>query len=220
MTIAEAIRGRSSQRDFHATPIRRETLEEILSLAGEAPSGANMQPWLVYAASGASLRKVTEAVLAHMHAGGGFEPDYIYYPTTWFAPYKQRRHQTGLGLYDILGIGRDDKERRAAQWEKNFRWFGAPTVLFVCYDKRLSVGSMIDLGGFMQTVCLAARQFGIGSCIQASTAEYGGIIKRALDIPDTLGLAYSIVLGYTTDAPENSYKPDRLPVGEFTTFLE
>ena len=220
MTIRDAILERSSQRDFLPDPIDRTIIEDLLRLGGQAPSGANMQPWLVYVVQNEALKKVSQAVLDHMPAQGAFEEDYTYYPTSWFAPYKQRRHQTGLGLYEVLGIARDEKEKRQAQWEKNFLWFGAPTVFFVCYDKRLTQGSFIDLGGFMQTICLGAMSYGLGTCIQASTAEYAGVIKKALDIPDTLGLAYSIVLGYPTKSAENSYKPDRVDIAEFATFLD
>lgn len=220
MTVKEALIARSSKRDFTPTLIPRGDIEEILKLAGNAPSGANMQPWLVKVVQGEKLIKTGEAVIDYMRTGAPLCPDYDYYPLSWFAPYKERRVKTGKGLYEILGIASTEKERRNEQWEKNFRWFGATTVLFVCYHNRVSAGSFIDLGGFMQSVCLAATEKGIGSCIQASTAEYAAIIKKELDIPEDQYLAYSIVLGYPTDVPENSYKPERIELDQFVTFMD
>lgn len=219
MGVDEALRGRHSSRSFRPDPIPEETLREILEVASYAPSGANMQPWLVWVVSGDRLAQISREILDHIHHGGGHLSDYDYYPSEWFSPYKQRRIATGVGLYEILGIERSDRKARDAQWHKNYLWFGAPVVLFVMVDKRLMPGSFLDLGAFMQSVCLAAHARGIGSCIQASTAEYGQIVRRVLGVDEGKVMAYSIVLGYADEAPENSYRPARVSIDEFATFI-
>ncbi|MCU0453473.1 MAG: nitroreductase family protein [Bacteroidetes bacterium] len=41
----ETLRRRRSVREFSDRPVRREVIEQILRIAGSAPSGANKQPW-------------------------------------------------------------------------------------------------------------------------------------------------------------------------------
>jgi hypothetical protein len=37
------------------------------------------------------------------------QPEYAYYPTSWFEPYLDRRRRCGFGLYATMGIARDDQ---------------------------------------------------------------------------------------------------------------
>ena len=53
---------RQSCRSFSDRPVARETIEEICSLAGTAPSACNLQPWRVYAVTGEKL-PVVKALL-------------------------------------------------------------------------------------------------------------------------------------------------------------
>ena len=45
MELLQAIWGRKSIRAFKQDPISRETVEEILNTALQAPSAINLQPW-------------------------------------------------------------------------------------------------------------------------------------------------------------------------------
>ena len=73
----------------------------------------------------------------------------------------------------------------------------------------------------MQSLMLAAQAYGIDSCPQGSTTEYGKIIAKTLDLPENLALLYSIVLGYEdTSAIQNTYQPQRAPLEEIVTFID
>ena len=52
LTADDAIATRRSVRAFLPTPIPRETVEELLTLASRAPSGTNIQPWKVRVVAG------------------------------------------------------------------------------------------------------------------------------------------------------------------------
>lgn len=225
INVIDAIKGRSSKRKFHARPVEKEVLTKILEAGNMTPSGANMQPWTVYAVSNKTvLDSVGERVITHIKEGGDVDQFIQYYPVKWIKPYKLRRITTGVGLYDKLGVERRDKERRAELWYDNFRWFGAQTVLFVFVDETLidgSQGALIDCGAYMQTIMLAAQEYGIDSCPQGSTTEYGRIIAKELKAPENLALLYSIVLGHEDgEAIQNSYQPDREPIEELVTFID
>ncbi len=225
MTVIDAITNRSSKRKFLNKPVPKEIQEKILAAAAMTPSGANMQPWIVYAVSNKDmLDKIGEDIISHINAGGDVDQFIQYYPLEWINPYKRRRIATGAGLYKHLEVDRKDDERRKELWYDNYRWFGAQTVFFICTDKSLidgAQGALIDCGAYMQTIMLAAQAYGISSCPQGSTTEYGRIIAKRLNLPDNLALLYSVVLGYEdTTAVQNSYQPERASLDEIVTFID
>jgi nitroreductase len=223
-TIIEAITNRSSKRSFLPKPVPKEIQEKILNAAQLTPSGANMQPWITYAISDLDvLKSIGDAIIDKMNNGVANDQFIQYYPKTWVAPFKKRRITTGVGLYNLMGVDRKDTQTRTKMWHDNFRWFGAQTVFFVFTDKANidgAQGALIDCGAYMQTVMLAAQEFGVDSCPQGSTTEFGKVIADVLKVPDNLALLYSVVLGYEDkDAKINSYKPDRVKLSDNVTFI-
>lgn len=223
-TIIEAITNRSSKRAFLPKPISKEIQEKILQAAQLTPSGANMQPWTTYAISNPEvLKNIGDAIIQKMDSGVENDQFIQYYPLNWVAPYKKRRITTGVGLYKLMGVDRKDTQTRTKMWHDNFKWFGAQTVFFVFTDKAnidRAQGVLLDCGAYMQTIMLAAQEFGIDSCPQGSTTEFGKVVADVLDIPDNLALLYSIVLGYEDkDAKINSYQPQRASIEETVVFI-
>ena len=225
VSAIDAITKRSSKRKFLNKPVPKEIQEKIISVANMTPSGANMQPWIVYAVSNKEvLNNIGQDVINHINNGGDLEQFIQYYPVKWINPYKRRRITTGAGLYKHMDVDRKDDERRKELWHDNYRWFGAETVFFIFTDKTLidgAEGALIDCGAYMQSIMLAAQAYGIDSCPQGSTTEYGKIIAKTLQAPDNLALLYSVVLGYEDkSAVQNSYQPERAPMDEIVTFID
>lgn len=221
MDILTAMQARKSTRAFLERDVEVEKIHAILDAARWAPSGVNMQPWRVAVVRGESKRRISEAIITAREAGQTESPDYQYYPTEWFEPYKSRRKATGLALYGALNIARDDKQRRLESWYDNYRFFGAPVGLLVFLDRRLSQGSWIDIGMFLQNLMLAAEAQGLATCPQASLAEYPGIVREILDIDEQMALACGLSLGYPDpQAAVNSYRIPREPVEAFTTWYD
>ena len=146
------ILGRFACRDFASRPVSRETIEEILAVARYAPSGANIQPWHVYVLAGVEKERISSALLARDE----YSSEYKYYSTELPEPYLSRRAQFGRIYYGSLGIQQSDTAARANQTSKNYAFFGAPIGLIVTIDRRLEIGSWLDLGMFIQNVMLAA----------------------------------------------------------------
>jgi nitroreductase len=219
MDVLQAIRGRTSTRAFLDRPVARETVEAILEAARWAPSGVNAQPWQVAVVTGATKRRIGEAIIAARDSGVPEHPDYHYYPKEWSEPYKSRRKACGLALYSALGIGRDDAEARKAAWYRNYRFFDAAVGLLFFNDARLSKGSWVDMGMFIQNVMLAARGHGLETCPQASLAEYPDIVRGILNVSPDRHLVCGMALGYAnTEHPVNRYRTEREPVSTFTTW--
>ena len=59
--FAERMATRRTVRDFVATPVPREIIEQALRAAGSAPSGANQQPWRFVAVHDAEVKRQIRA---------------------------------------------------------------------------------------------------------------------------------------------------------------
>ncbi len=216
MNVIEAMKNRISTRAYLDKPVDREAIEQILDAARWAPSGVNTQPWQVAVVRGEVLRQLSEEFLRLAAEGVKPAPDYDYYPGEWIDPYKQRRFKCGMDLYKALDIGREDKEKRLQAALNNYRFFGAPVSLFFFIDKRMGKGSWLDMGMFIQNVMLAAREYGLGTCPQASTADYPDVVREKLGVSGQNLLLCGMALGYPDEAhPVNQYRTAREDVDAF-----
>ena len=221
MTPEEAITGRRSIRAFLPKPVPRELIERVLAIAGRAPSGSNVQPWRVWVLQGAARDAIVAEAVARYDRGEAGKREYNYYPVRWREPYLARRRACGWGLYGTLGIGREDKARMHAQHARNYCFFDAPVGLIFSIDRDLEKGSWLDYGMFLEAIMVGARQFGLETCPQAAWLSYHDLLQRRLGIPPEETIVCGMALGYPDpDAKVNTFTPDRMPVEEFTTFVE
>jgi nitroreductase len=219
-TIAEAITGRQSIRAYLDTPVPRDVLERVLTVAGRAPSGSNIQPWRVWVLEGAAKQRLIDALLTNVRAGKPEPREYEYYPVTWRDPYLARRRACGFGLYQTLGIPKDDKARQAAQSARNYDFFGAPVGLMFSIDADMEKGSWLDYGMFVQSVMLAARGEGLETCPQAAFAYYPETVHREVGIPADQVVVCGMSLGYPDpDAVVNTFRTAREPLERYVTWV-
>ncbi len=220
-SAVEAITSRRSVRAFLDRAVPRATLEEILRIAAQAPSGSNIQPWRVHVLTGAPLDRLRNAMRDGFLAGEKHEREYRYYTDPVFEPYLARQRACGWGLYGTLGIARGDRDKSRAYRATNYEFFGAPAGMVFTIDRRLELGSWLDYGMFLQSIMVAARGFGLHSCPEASIAEFPAIIRSQLGVPDSEMIICGIALGYADhQAIINSFRTVREPVAAFATFHE
>jgi nitroreductase len=227
-SVDQALLGRRSIRAFLPQPVARETLEHLLMLASRAPSGTNTQPWKVYVLQGASRDALVDkvcaahdAIRAQPELAADYTEAYHYYPSQWVSPYIDRRRENGWGLYGLLGIGKADKDRMHSQQQRNFRFFDAPVGLMVTIDKVMGAGSLVDTGMFLQTLMIAARAHGLDTCPQAAWNAYARLILPHVGASEQEMLVCGMALGYADPADVvNTYHTPRVPVSDFTTWLE
>ncbi len=219
-----AILSRRSIRGFLPDAVPRGTVEHLLDVAARAPSGTNMQPWRVLALSGAPLAAFTEGLVAAWRGNleGGGEPDgpeNAYYPSPLFEPYIGRRRKIGWDLYGLLGIERGDREKARAHIERNLRFFGAPVGLLLLADRRLQIGSWLDLGMFLQNISIAARARGLDTCPMAIFAEHPRAIRRLLGVGEQDHVICGMAIGREdTEAAANTLRTEREAAASFTEF--
>jgi nitroreductase len=221
LTIHDAITGRQSIRAYLDRPVARDVLERILTTAGRAPSGSNIQPWKVYVLEGAVKDELSADLVARHASGDEGERAYNYYPVTWREPYIGRRRATGWGLYKLLGIGRDDKQKMAAQHRQNFTFFGAPIGLIFTIDRDMEIGSWLDTGMFLQALMIAARAEGLATCPQAAFANYHTSIEAKLCVPPTEMVICGMAVGYADpSAAINLFRTERIALTDFVHWVK
>jgi len=216
--IDQIIRARRSVRAFLPTPVDNEIINEILATAARAPSGANMQPWQVYVITGDKKSALTADIINSFDRPDVAE--YQHYPQVWDEPYLSRRQQSGIGLYSLLGIARDDTEKKKEQRIRNFKFFDAPVGLFFTIDRNLEKGSWLDYGMFIQNILLSAQSKGIGTCVQGSFNSYYTIVARHIEMPISQQLVCGMSMGYAdANRAENSLITERAEINEFVKFV-
>ena len=121
--------------------------------------------------------------------------------------------------FELLGLDPNDPASGKVFTEWGARMFGAPVVAVVCMDKELT--SNLDLGLFIQTVCLAAKGYGVDSFIAGMLISQPDVLRRELGIPENLNLVTGIGLGYPNpEAIINTYRAPRRGIGEVVRYIE
>ncbi|WP_432380276.1 nitroreductase [Duganella sp. P38] len=222
--VDAAITSRRSIRAYLPTPVARDDIEQILRVAGRAPSGTNTQPWKVHVLQGEAKRRLSSAILAAYNdpeQALQHKEEYAYYPQQWVSPYIDRRRKVGWDLYALLGLTRDNKAGMAAQHGKNYDFFGAPVGLIFTIDRIMEQGSWLDYGMFLQNIMIAARARGLDTCPQAAFTQYHRIIAAQLALPEGETVVCGMALGVADLSQiENSLQTERMALPEFVKFVE
>lgn len=219
-TVSEAVATRRSVRAFLSDPVPETVVCELLAKASRAASGGNLQPWKVSVIAGEVRDAFVARVAERMKTtplGEGAE--YPIYPPGLREPYRTRRRRVAQGLYDLVGIDRHDAEARARQMALNFSFFGAPVGLFVSLDRQMGPPQFADLGIFLQSFMLLAREQGLHTCPQEAWSLWGKSIREFTGIPEEELIFCGVALGYADpDAAINELFTERAPLEAFARF--
>ena len=220
MNVSDAILSRRSVRAFLDKPVPKKLLETMLETASRAPTGGNLQPWHVYVAGGEVRDRLVRRVAEQLPLNPlGKHAEYHVYPPKLQEPYRKRRFKLGEDMYAAIGVGREDREGRLRQFARNWEFFGAPIGLFFTLDRDMQQGQWADVGMFMQSFMLLARESGLDTCAQESWASWHELVREELGIPDEQILFCGMAVGYAdSEHPINNFTADREPLEGFATF--
>jgi len=221
MDVRDAVESRYSCRAFLSTPVSIETVKDILNRAARAPSGGNVQPWLVHVLAGERLEALKDQLrprfAKELPRGEGAE--YQVYPPDLKEPYHSRRSRVGEQLYASIGVPREDRPARYRQFGRNYLFYDAPVGMFVCVDRTMGAPQWSDLGGFIQNISLLARAHGLHSIAQEAWTSWHKTVSGFLKLPPEHILFCGIALGHADEeAPINRWRSAREPVEAFATF--
>jgi nitroreductase len=211
---------RSATRGFTNQRLPDGCLEDLLVQARRAPSGANLQPGEFISLEGDARARLSSALVGAFRSGAREAEDYSYFPVPM--PHSLRRRQVAAAqaLYGALGAERDDRAARDAQFERNFRFFDAPTAVLVLIDARMGSGCYMDLGMCLFALMMAADAQGIGTCPIGAIASYPGLVRATLALRDDQHVVCGLALGYADPlAPENAVRTARRPLEDYFSVM-
>ena len=219
MDVIEAIKARHSVRDFKPDPVPQETVLKIMEAAGFSPSGGNGQPWEVFVASGATMERIRqvykERFEKNTQGGPGGPPPGG--PPNMPPAFFERMSVIRNERFKLMGLDPDDPASNKVFMEWGARLFGAPVLAVICMDKVLT--STLDIGMFVQTICLAAQHYGVDSFIASAFIMHQDVLRQELGIPENMTIVTGIGLGYPN--PENiinTYRSPRRAVQEVVRY--
>jgi len=217
MNVSDAVLNRRSIRAFIKKPVSNKLIEKLLSQSSRSPSGGNLQPWKIFVINGNAMKNF---LTFQKNWDGPVTPNYDIYPPKLKEPYRSSRFHLGEQMYEILGIGREDKNARISQVMENFRFFGAPCAFFCYVDQQMGPPQWSDLGMFLQTFMLLAKEAGLDTCAQEAWSIRHDSVSSFVKAEDSDILFCGMAIGYRDDnAVINSLESKRRPLKEWAKFL-
>ena len=218
MDVTEAVDSRKSIRAFLDKAVDDSLIKELLEKSSRAASGGNLQPWKIYVINGKTMNSF------HKFQSEWTEPEtpaYAIYPENLKEPYKTSRYEVADDMYSLLGIEREDKEARFKQVLKNYQFFGAPAAFFCFVDRQMGRPQWSDLGMFLQTFMLLAREAGLDTCPQEAWAMKQESVTAFVEAPDELMLFCGMAIGYQDVSEKvNELRTTRRPIEDWATFIQ
>jgi nitroreductase len=221
MNYEEIAQNRRSIRGYKTDLIPRETLEEIIHIAKQAPSSMNTQPWHFHVLTGEPLERIRKGNTEKMMAGSSVDRE-IKLNHGYEGPHRERQIEIAVQLFEAMGIARDDKERRMDWVMRGFRQFDAPVSIVITVDKALADDTIahFDCGAATYGLVLAAWSKGIGSVINGQGIMQSSVVRANANIPEDQVIMTCVAMGYPDETfVANDVKSRRTPNDKVASFI-
>ena len=216
MNALDLFTQRRSVRAYLPTPVSEDLLGQIMTTARLAPSGANLQPGVFVAVRGAVRQQLSDDLAQAWREGRQETEDYDYFPKPMPMTLRRRQVAAAQSLYGALGVARDDRAGRDAQFERNFRFFDAPVALIVAMPHDFGAGGYMDLGMTLYGLMLAAQAKGLSTCAIGAMASYPSLIRQHVGLDADTKVVCGMALGYADpDAPVNQTQTTRCALDDY-----
>jgi nitroreductase len=207
--------GRFTCRAYRPEAVPENVISSILDIAKQTASWCNVQPWHVTITGCESTDAFRAALIEHATQASGVVDSDLPFPKEYRGIYAERRREAGYKLYEALGIGRGDMDRRASQSFENYKLFGAPHVAIVTTPADLGPYAAVDCGAFIGSFLLAAYAHGVATTPQAALARHAKFIRSYFGLGDERHMVCGISFGYADlDHPVNRFRTSRAPHDE------
>jgi nitroreductase len=217
MDLFEAITERRSIRAFKPDAVPRGKVEEILSLACNAPSAINLQPWEFYVVMDEERERLSRRLVkAYREKQISCSPGNVKPLSETFSKRGVESFRLMNPYLEELGLPFD---RFVNEGSCNF--YGAPTAIILCLDNAFSKARLVDIGIVLGYLTLIAFGAGLGTCPIGLISAYEDEIKEHLDIPENKDVVIGMALGRPDwDSPVNRFKTPREQVGAFVKWYD
>lgn len=210
MEFKDVLTREHATRKFTDQRVSEKTVRKVIEEAQRTPSLLNSQPWRIYVAEGEVAKTIRkeheEKTLANEEPHEEFES---LLNVEWDT-FPSKNMATMSETLDYFLRGEADDFDQA-----QLKLFNAPVIVFLTIPKQSPAWSIFDLGGFSQTLMLAANNRGLSTMPAHAFVKYPEVIRKYLDIPEDETIGIGIGLGYPNKkATINNYKSKRVPLDE------
>ena len=219
MEFETVLRGRRSIRAYSAEPVSDELIAEIFDEARWSPSWRNTQAWNVWVVTGEALERFRERFRQAVRNEEPPRPDFL--PAAeWPAACSLRTRQLMESRAATLAAAGLDTDPATAL-ERMADLFGAPCLLVFGVEECLGESyALLDTGLLVQSVCLAAFDRGLGTCIVATIVRHPELLRELLPGSEGKRLAVAVTLGHPElTAPANTFERSRADLDEIVTWV-
>jgi nitroreductase len=211
MEFSQLMATRFSCRRFLDTPVSAQQVTALVEMAQKVPSWGNTQPWKVWVAGGESAQAIRQGLVTAVQSSQPESSD-IRMPPSFSGALMDRYRDLGKAMFKVLGIGREDKDKRNAHYANNFNAFGAPALVYVTVPADQTPYVILDAGAFVTALCLAASDQGLATCVLAALARYPQVVRQVMPIPPEEKIVIGVALGFADGKAEvNSFRSTREP---------
>jgi len=216
MDALKAIRQRRSARAFQPVPIPRETIEEILKLAVNAPSANNLQPWEFVVVMDEERERLSRRLLK------AYKEKQISCGSGAVKPLPKATRQRGINTLEAMKpyVEKTGSSVDSFVNEGSCNFYGAPAAIIICLDDCFSSRQMVDVGAAVGYLVLAAESSGLATCPIGLITDYADEIKDLLNIPENKKVVIGVALGYPDkENPMSQFRSSRADLSELVRWI-
>ncbi len=221
MEVFEAVNSRIACRWFLDKSVDQDVVRDLIKGAARAASNSNLQPWNVYAVTGEPLKEIKRQAANAIQNDDWdtLETELAIFPENLWEPYFSRRFQMGAQLYGALGTTRENRAGRFEQIKRSYQFFNAPVGLFITIDRGMGPIQWADLGGYINTLAILARGYGLDTCPQVAWIRLYKLVGDFVNLPADQMLYCGMGIGYRDPSrPVNQFRTERAELDEFCSF--
>jgi nitroreductase len=201
---------------FKSDPIPKKVLEDIIETSQWAGSAMNTQPWEFAILGGDKMEGLREKL---GNAEGPMELEFADgFPLPDNYSKRAKEYMETSGNYQFPPGTENVEEKRGAFMKIRSRFSKAPNVIIVYGDKHLTnwPWGFFSIGIIAQNVCLAALEYGLGTCILGMPAARPNIIREVCGISSEKVIICVIAIGYPDfEARINNFPRERMPLADW-----
>lgn len=210
MEFKDVLTREHATRKFTDQRVSEKTVRKVIEEAQRTPSLLNSQPWRIYVAEGEVAKTIRKEHEEKTLANEEPHEEFDSLLNVEWDTFPSKNMATMSETLDYFLRGEADDFDQA-----QLKLFNAPVIVFLIIPKQSPAWSIFDLGGFSQTLMLAANNRGLSTMPAHAFVKYPEVIRKYLDIPEDETIGIGIGLGYPNKkATINNYKSKRVPLDE------
>ena len=210
MEFKDVLSREHATRKFTDQRVSEKTVRKVIEEAQRTPSLLNSQPWRIYVAEGEVAKAIRKEHEEKTLANEEPHEEFDSLLNVEWDTFPSKNMATMSETLDYFLRGEADDFDQA-----QLKLFNAPVIVFLTIPKQSPAWSIFDLGGFSQTLMLAANNRGLSTMPAHAFVKYPEVIRKYLNIPEDETIGIGIGLGYPNKkATINDYKSKRVPLDE------